>query len=126
MLGWNPVPDAEGVPSAEATFFVSLCCRCLVNFSAALVLRHTGTTHDPLCSLRFAVAMFDNDESRCYLSSPINAKNSCVLSRFNGQACIRRVLTVSGIFLVYNGVSDTDVGMVRQSSAVRLVLKEEN
>ncbi|CAM9624391.1 unnamed protein product [Ectocarpus sp. 12 AP-2014] len=30
---------------------------------------------------------------------------------FNGQACIRRVLTFSGIFLVYNGVSDTDVGM---------------
>ncbi|CBN75028.1 hypothetical protein Esi_0064_0088 [Ectocarpus siliculosus] len=30
---------------------------------------------------------------------------------FNGQACIRRVLTFSGVFLVYNGVSDTDVGM---------------
>ncbi|CAM9783279.1 unnamed protein product, partial [Ectocarpus fasciculatus] len=32
-------------------------------------------------------------------------------SWFNGQACIRRVLTFSGIVLVYNGVSDADVGM---------------
>ncbi|CAM9386320.1 unnamed protein product, partial [Hapterophycus canaliculatus] len=30
---------------------------------------------------------------------------------FNGQASIRRTLTATGIWLVYHGVSDTDVGM---------------
>ncbi|CAM9774976.1 unnamed protein product, partial [Pylaiella littoralis] len=32
-------------------------------------------------------------------------------SWLNGQACIRRVLIVSGIVSVYHGVSDTDVGL---------------
>ena len=32
--------------------------------------------------------------------------------RFNGQTCIRRILTISGVLLVYYGVSDAEVGVV--------------
>lgn len=34
------------------------------------------------------------------------------LTRTNGQTCIRRVLTLSGVVLLYHGVSDAEIGVV--------------